>query len=71
MSRTILKRIALLLVTFAVAAGSALAADGAKVKGPFAGAVHAVGAITYKDGSHQSWTWDQAPSPRSSQTRSR
>ena len=42
---------------FALAAGSALAAD--QVKGPFAGTVHAVGAVTYKDGSKQSWTWDR------------
>jgi hypothetical protein len=42
---------------FAVAAGSALAAD--QPKGPFAGTVHAVGAVTYKDGSEKSWTWDR------------
>ena len=42
---------------FALAAGSALA-DGA-VKGPFAGTVHAVGTINYKDGGHKTWTWDR------------
>jgi hypothetical protein len=43
---------------FALAAGSALAAD-QQLKFPFAGAVHAVGAVTYKDGSEKSWTWDR------------
>src|SRR5438094_879226 len=42
---------------FALAAGSALAAD--QTKGPFAGTVHAVGAVTYKDGGEQTWTWDR------------
>jgi hypothetical protein len=42
---------------FALAAGSALAAD--QPKGPFAGTVHAVGAVTYKDGTAKSWTWDR------------
>jgi hypothetical protein len=42
---------------FALAAGSALAAD--QPKGPFAGTVHAVGTITYKDASQQTWTWDR------------
>jgi hypothetical protein len=42
---------------FALAAGSALAAD--QPKGPFAGTVHAVGAVTYKDGSERTWTWDR------------
>jgi hypothetical protein len=41
----------------ALAAGSALAADQPKL--PFAGTVHAVGAVTYKDGSEKSWTWDR------------
>src|ERR671935_221132 len=54
------KRITLLLAAvFAVAAGTALADDGAKVKGPFFGTVHAVGSIDYKDASHKSWTWDR------------
>jgi hypothetical protein len=52
------KRIVILLAAiFALAAGSALAAD--QVKGPFAGTVHAVGTITYKDASNKSWTWDR------------
>lgn len=42
---------------FALAAGSALAAD--QPKGPFAGTVHAVGTVTYKDGSAKTWTWDR------------
>jgi hypothetical protein len=49
----------LLAAIFALAAGTALADDGGKVKGPFAGTVHAVGAITYKDASQKSWTWDR------------
>lgn len=52
------KRISILFTaTFALAAGSALADT--PVKGPFAGTVHAVGNITYKDGTQQSWTWDR------------
>src|SRR6476646_5374510 len=43
---------------FALAAGTALAAD-QQLKFPFAGAVHAVGAVNYKDGSQKSWTWDR------------
>lgn len=43
---------------FALAAGTALAAD-TQLKFPFAGAVHAVGAVTYKDGGQKSWTWDR------------
>jgi hypothetical protein len=42
---------------FALAAGSALADR--PVKGPFAGTVHAVGAVTYRDGSQQTWNWDR------------
>ena len=42
---------------FALAAGSALAAD--QPKGPFAGTVHAVGTLTYKDGTAKTWTWDR------------
>ena len=54
------KRTTLLLAAvFALAAGSALADDGAKVKGPFWGTVHAVGSITYKDATQKSWTWDR------------
>jgi Domain of unknown function (DUF5666) len=54
------KRTTLLLTAvFALAAGTALAADGTQVKGPFAGTVHAVGSIDYKDATHQSWTWDR------------
>jgi hypothetical protein len=54
------KRILILLAaTFALAAGTAAAGDGAKVKGPFSGAVHAAGSITYKDASAKSWTWDR------------
>ena len=52
------KRITLLFTAiFALTAGSALADS--PVKGPFAGTVHAVGNITYKDGSQQTWTWDR------------
>lgn len=43
---------------FALAAGSALAAD-QQLKFPFAGAVHAVGTVVYKDGNEKSWTWDR------------
>jgi hypothetical protein len=42
---------------FALATGTALAADVPKL--PFAGTVHAVGAVTYKDGSEKTWTWDR------------
>lgn len=42
---------------FALAAGSALAAG--QLKFPFAGAVHAVGSVNYKDGSQKTWTWDR------------
>ena len=42
---------------FALAAGTALAAD--HVKGPFAATVHATGSVTYKDGSEKTWTWDR------------
>ena len=46
---------------FALAAGSALAdgGQGGGVQGPFATAVHAVGTITYKDASQQTWNWDR------------
>jgi hypothetical protein len=49
----------LLAAILALAAGSALAADGAKVKGPFFGTVHATGTVSYKDGTQKSWTWDR------------
>src|SRR6266446_9162275 len=52
------KRISLLFaVVFALAAGSAFAAD--QVKGPFAGAVHAVGSLSDKSGNPISVTWDR------------
>jgi hypothetical protein len=52
------KRITLLFaVVFALAAGSAFAAD--QVKGPFAGAVHATGALADKTGNPISITWDR------------
>jgi hypothetical protein len=51
------RTILLFTAIFALAAGSALAAN--QVKGPFAGTVHAVGNITYKDGSQKSWSWDR------------
>lgn len=47
----------ILAAIFALAAGTAFAAD--KPNLPFAGTVHAVGQITYKDGSEQSWNWDR------------
>lgn len=47
----------IIAAVFALTAGTALAADHAK--GPFAGTVHAVGAVTYKDGSEKTWTWDR------------
>jgi len=54
------KRITLICVlVFSLVAGSAFAADQPAVKGPLAGAVHAVGSLTYKDGSQQSWNWDR------------
>ena len=54
------KRITLLFsLFFALAAGSALADGGPAQQGPFAQAVHAVGNITYKDASQQSWNWDR------------
>jgi len=53
-----MKRLILLVATcFALAAGSALAAD--QVKGPFAGAVHATGALADKTGAPISVTWDR------------
>jgi hypothetical protein len=52
--RTITGAVALALVLLA---GTAFAAD--KPKLPFAGTVHATAAITYKDGSDQTWTWDR------------
>jgi hypothetical protein len=52
------KRFALLFaIIFALAAGSAFAAD--QVKGPFAGAVHAVGSLSDKSGNAISVTWDR------------
>jgi hypothetical protein len=55
---TMAKRTFLFLAAiFALAAGTAFAAD--KPKLPFAGTVHAVGTITYKDGSDKSWNWDR------------
>jgi hypothetical protein len=42
---------------FSLAAGAAFAADLPKL--PFAGTVHAVGTVTYKDGTEKSWTWDR------------
>lgn len=54
------KRTTLLLAAIlALAAGSALAADGAKVKGPFFGTVHATGNVSYRSGEQKSWTWDR------------
>lgn len=47
----------ILAAIFALAAGTAFAAD--KPNLPFAGTVHAVGTITYKDGSNQTWNWDR------------
>ena len=41
----------------ALAAGTALASGLPRF--PFAGTVHAVGTVTYKDGSEKSWTWDR------------
>lgn len=53
-----MKRITLLLATcFALVAGTAAAAD--QVKGPFAGAVHAVGTLADKSGNSISITWDR------------
>jgi hypothetical protein len=52
------KRILLLLVScLALAADTAFAAD--QVKGPFAGAVHAVGSLSDKSGTPISVTWDR------------
>ena len=52
------KRITLLLaVVFALAGGSAFAAD--QVKGPFAGVVHATGALADRTGGPISVTWDR------------
>jgi hypothetical protein len=52
------KRITLvLLACFALAAGSAYAAD--QVKGPFWGTVHAVGTLADKSGNPISVTWDR------------
>jgi hypothetical protein len=52
------KRITLLFaIVFALAAGSAFAAD--QVKGPFAGAVHVTGSLTDKTGNAISITWDR------------
>jgi hypothetical protein len=46
-----------LAAVFALAAGSAFAAD--HVKGPFAGTVHAVGTLADKSGNPISVTWDR------------
>lgn len=46
----------IIAAVFALAAGTALAAD---QKFPFAGTVHAVGSVTYKDGTEKTWTWDR------------
>src|SRR5439155_16468349 len=52
------KRFTLLLaVVFALAAGSASAAD--QAKGPFAGVVHATGALADRAGGSISVTWDR------------
>jgi hypothetical protein len=52
------KRITLLVaIAFALAAGSAFAAD--QLRGPFAGAVHAVGRLSDKSGNPISVTWDR------------
>jgi Domain of unknown function (DUF5666) len=52
------KRIILLIAAcFALAAGSALAAD--QVKGPFAGAVHSVGSLADRSGNPISVIWDR------------
>lgn len=51
------KRIFLFLVVFALATGTASAAD--QVKGPFAGTVHAVGSLSDKTGDPISVTWDR------------
>jgi hypothetical protein len=57
---TMSKRITLICVlVFCLVAGSAFAADQPTVKAPLAGAVHAVGSLSYKDGSQQSWNWDR------------
>jgi hypothetical protein len=56
------KRITLLVsLFFVLAVGSAFADSGPaqQGQGPFAQAVHAVGNITYKDASQQSWNWDR------------
>jgi len=53
--RTILVSVAALALTSA----SALADGSTPVRGPFFGTVHAVGTITYKDASQQTWTWDR------------
>ncbi len=54
------KRFTLLFsLFFALAAGSAFADSTPAQQGPFAQAVHAVGNITYKDASQQSWSWDR------------
>jgi hypothetical protein len=54
------KRIFILsTAALALAAGSAAADSSTPVKGPFFGTVHAVGTITYKDASQQTWNWDR------------
>ncbi len=56
---TTLKRTTFVLALAGVLAGGALADGGTALKGPFAGAVHAVGQITYKNHAQKSWTWDR------------
>ena len=51
------RTIMIIAAVLALAAGSALAADHPKL--PFAGTVHAVGTLTYKDGGAKTWTWDR------------
>ena len=52
------KRTLLFATAFFALAATAALAD-APVKGPFAGTVHAVGNLTYTDGSQQTWNWDR------------
>jgi hypothetical protein len=55
-----LKRMLILFTAaLALAAGNAQADSSTPVKGPFFGAVHATGTITYKDASQQTWNWDR------------
>jgi hypothetical protein len=55
-----LKRMFILFTAaLALATGSAQADSSTPVKGPFFGAVHATGTITYKDASQRTWNWDR------------